>query len=320
MLNNPLVSIIMPAYNAEKYIRSAIDSILDQSYSNFELLIADDASTDNSRTILEQYQDKRIKRFYNEQNIGVALTRNKLIKLSSGNLIALQDADDISFPTRIEEQVNAFLTQLKLTMCGVYADVFSKNEKILEHYSPPVEHDKILIGLKECPQFVCASIMFKKEVAEKLGGYREFFNRINAEDYDFTYRVAQEYFTTNIPKTLYKIRSNPHSLTRKANYLYRAFLYNHIIVQRLAIQRNENGMDSLQLNNIGVVEGWLKELDKPYKKDRSLYYREMAAKNLSVKLADNALVYALRAIIINPLKIINYRTLFYCLRKTFFYV
>ncbi len=101
----PLISVILPVYNSEAYIRESIDSILNQSYSNFEFLILNDGSSDNSEEIILSYKDPRIK-YHKHPNCGLAGTLNKGLELSKGELIARQDQDDISLPQRFEKQVN----------------------------------------------------------------------------------------------------------------------------------------------------------------------------------------------------------------------
>lgn len=94
--NLPLVSVIMPVYNSAKYLNEAIDSILNQTYENIELIVIDDGSSDNSVDLIKKYNSSKIRFFQNEKNIGVSATRNKAIDLSNGKYIALMDSDDIS--------------------------------------------------------------------------------------------------------------------------------------------------------------------------------------------------------------------------------
>lgn len=105
-----LVSIIMPAYNCSRFIREAIDSVLAQTYTAWELLIVDDCSTDDTAAIIASYQDERIHYFRNEQNSGAALSRNKALREAKGKYIAFLDADDSWMPEKIEKQV-AFMEQ-----------------------------------------------------------------------------------------------------------------------------------------------------------------------------------------------------------------
>ena len=107
---SPKVSIIMPVYNTASFLKEAIESILSQTYSNFEFIIINDGSTDSSKSIIESFNDPRIKVINNEHNIGIIATRNKGLTYAQGEYIACMDSDDISLPTRIEKQVKYFLT------------------------------------------------------------------------------------------------------------------------------------------------------------------------------------------------------------------
>jgi glycosyltransferase involved in cell wall biosynthesis len=113
----PLVSVLMPAFNSELYIAEAIDSILNQTYSNIELIIFDDGSTDNTRAVIEQYQDPRVIKILSDENYGVVRARNEMIDRARGQYIALMDADDIADPTRIEKQL-AILEGDNCDICG----------------------------------------------------------------------------------------------------------------------------------------------------------------------------------------------------------
>lgn len=106
MNNCELVSIIMPCYNAEKFISFSIESVLKQTYRNWELIIVDDYSSDKSVELVRQFNDSRIKLFINEENLGAALSRNKALKEAKGKWIAFLDADDIWLETKLEEQIN----------------------------------------------------------------------------------------------------------------------------------------------------------------------------------------------------------------------
>jgi len=121
----PLVSVSMPAFNAERYIGEAIESILSQTYTNFELIIIDDGSTDQTREIINRYHDPRIVKIFSDQNRGLIATRNQIAQLARGKYLALLDADDRAFPNRLELQVN-FLEQGIADLCG--ADHWTLNQ------------------------------------------------------------------------------------------------------------------------------------------------------------------------------------------------
>jgi glycosyltransferase involved in cell wall biosynthesis len=117
MRATPLVSVIMPAYNAEKYIAEAMHSILNQTYTNIELIVFDDGSSDQTRHVINQLHDDRIIKVLSDQNRGVVYARNAMIDLAKGKYIALMDADDISDPSRLEKQVNS-LEAGECDLCG----------------------------------------------------------------------------------------------------------------------------------------------------------------------------------------------------------
>lgn len=113
----PKISVIMPAYNAERYIREAIDSILRQTWSDFELIIIDDGSTDSTAAIIAEYTDNRIRFCPNAQNMGVAATLNRGLELACGAYIARMDADDISLPERFAKQAAYLDAHPDVTVC-----------------------------------------------------------------------------------------------------------------------------------------------------------------------------------------------------------
>jgi glycosyltransferase involved in cell wall biosynthesis len=113
----PLVSVLMPAFNSELYVAEAIDSILNQTYSNIELIIFDDGSKDNTRAVIEKYQDPRVIKILSDTNYGVVRARNEMIDRARGQYIALMDADDIADPARIEKQL-AILEGGNCEVCG----------------------------------------------------------------------------------------------------------------------------------------------------------------------------------------------------------
>jgi glycosyltransferase involved in cell wall biosynthesis len=117
MKNTPLVSVLMPAYNSELYIAEAIQSILNQTYQNIELIIFDDGSSDKTRQVIEGFTDPRIIKILSDQNYGVVRARNEMIDRASGQYIALMDADDIADPSRLEKQIS-ILESGQYDLCG----------------------------------------------------------------------------------------------------------------------------------------------------------------------------------------------------------
>src|SRR6185369_12980087 len=124
----PLISVVLPVYNGEEYLRESIDSILKQSYSNFEFLILNDGSSDRSEEIIQSYSDPRIK-YHKHANCGLAATLNKGIELAKGEYIARQDQDDISLPTRLEKQITFLENHSEYAMVGTGSKIWRANKK-----------------------------------------------------------------------------------------------------------------------------------------------------------------------------------------------
>lgn len=194
MTDTPLVSVIIPCYNAEKYVEQAVRSIMEQSYKNLEILITDDCSTDNTLTILQKLanEDSRIKIFQNETNQRIVKTLNALIKNSHGKYIARMDADDISLPERIEKQVELLEMHDDISFCGTNVFIIDEVGKILNKTNLPISYKENKFFLAYYSTFSHPTVMFKAGVY-KQNLYSEDF--IYAEDYELWCRL---FFSKNI--------------------------------------------------------------------------------------------------------------------------
>jgi glycosyltransferase EpsE len=194
-----LISIIMSVYNAESSVEDSINSILNQTYENFEFLILDDYSTDKTTEILDSYKskDKRIKIIYNNQNIGLTKSLNKLISMSNAELIARQDADDVSLPNRLKAQLK-YINKYNLDACTSRAYVKSSKRKIPKFsYLLP---DNLVIRYKN--PYIHGSLIIKKEILNKLGNYDE--NFYYAQDYKlFNDLLQNKYKIKTVKQPLY---------------------------------------------------------------------------------------------------------------------
>ncbi len=214
-MSTPLISILMPAYNCEKYIREAIDSILNQSHVNFELLIADDASTDGTKSIIESYTDARIKLHHNDRNLGYLMTSNKLISHCKGDFISFQDADDSCVNNRLELLLNEFGKNKELGCVGSFVSRINEAGAIQETISLKCSYNEIRADLPGFFNCVGSALMVKKEVIEKLGLYETYFDRIGSEDLYWYGIIVHQYETVNIPLALYNYRSTPNSISNE---------------------------------------------------------------------------------------------------------
>src|SRR5688572_20082581 len=128
-MHKPLVTVLMPVYNAEKYLREAMDSILKQTLTDFEFLIIDDGSKDNSVDIINAYTDPRIRLVKNEHNLGISKTLNRGIEMASAELIARMDADDISYPARLQNQYDYFQKNPECALLSTWARMVTEDNE-----------------------------------------------------------------------------------------------------------------------------------------------------------------------------------------------
>ncbi len=268
-----LVSIVMPAYNAEKYIAESVNSILSQSYQNFELLIADDCSTDRTKELLSTFNDSRILFYHNESNLGYLKTCNKLFSLCKGELVTFQDADDISVPDRIEKQVNEFLKDKELGICtsnSVMID--SAGKKIMsrqwaidyEKFRNDADYEALLCG---------ATIMLKSDLLREIGLYHEYFNRLGGEDYEWFFRAVCKGKGVHMNEELYLYRI--HNSAVKVNNTAPRTIYIHDIIHEI---RNHFILNQEYLLD-GKHEVELKSLEEKFEKE----FRDEPSKAFRIK-------------------------------------
>lgn len=213
-LEMPLVSVLMPAFNTEAYIADSIESILRQSFKNFELVILDDASSDRTYEVIQNYakKDERIRVYKNKKNLNIAETRNKLVDLALGIYIAWQDADDISTPDRLESQVKCLEKYEKVGMVGGFLQFFGddKKESIRKYNKLDKDIRKNIFFYSPVAQPVA---MIRKEALTTTGKYGK--NLSPAEDIDMSFRIGENWEFYNIQKVLLKYRNHYNSSTYK---------------------------------------------------------------------------------------------------------
>ena len=212
--SKPLVSVLMPAYNASEYIEEAIKSVLEQTYTNFELLILDDCSTDNTLDIITKYENKdsRIKVFRNESNQKIVRSRNKLFELAKGQFYLIHDADDISVNTRIADQLALMQSDDKIGVCGGFLQSFNSNGNLdLRKYE--TEDAEIRKRIFKSSPLAQPSCMIRKEAIIDCGNYSEDFPV--AEDIELWYRIGRKYKFANVPKILLYYREQENNATHK---------------------------------------------------------------------------------------------------------
>jgi len=208
----PKVSVVMAVYNDGCYVREAIDSILRQTFEDFEFIIVNDASTDNTKDILLSYQDQRIQVIDNHENFGIPRSLNKGLKLTQGKYIARHDGDDISEPERLAKQVAFLEANPDICLVGTWYKKIDSQGNCLGNREVPCDCTDLRWDLLFYCPFAHSTIMFERSrVMEKTGGYNEAFRA--AQDYDFWSRIARELPVANLNEYLVKYRVNPSSIT-----------------------------------------------------------------------------------------------------------
>jgi len=240
-MKNPKVTVLMSVYNGEKYLREAIDSILAQTFKNFEFLIVNDGSTDKTAEILKSYKDSRIKIISNEKNIGLTKSLNKGLKAAKGNYIARQDADDVSMPERLEKEVEFLEQNRNVGLVGTDYLFINEKGKVVHIVKCLNGSRELKEKLLEGNQFGHGSVMLRRECIDEVGTYREEFKF--AQDYDFYLRIAEVYDVANISEPLYQWRINVKSVSVKEKMFQDKYAS---LAIELAKERKRFGKDKLQ--------------------------------------------------------------------------
>lgn len=209
MNNNILVSVIMPVYNTEKYLWEAIESILNQSFKNFEFIIIDDFSDDWSFELLQKYEkkDERIKLYRNEENKWVVRTRNILLdKVSDKSIyIAIMDADDLSEISRLEKEVNYLESNLDYSIVWSNINIINEKWKINWSRKYPEDNSEVSNIIWKKSPLAQPAVMIRKSSLGKIGVYNEDFER--CQDYELWFRFFDNWFKIwNIQEKLLKYR------------------------------------------------------------------------------------------------------------------
>jgi len=212
MINdNPKISVIMSVFNGEKYLKESIESVLNQTFRDFEFIIIDDGSDDETPEILKKYtkKDKRIKVIANSENIGLTKSLNKAVRASRGKYIARIDADDIVLPERFDRQVKFMDSNLEVGIVGSSYYLISEEGEIIDKKIPPLRDKELRRVIIRHNVFCHSSIMVRKEALERAGFYDE--NWRSAQDYELYFRIAKYFKLANLKESLVCWRVNKNS-------------------------------------------------------------------------------------------------------------
>lgn len=266
MNNLPLISVILPVYNCENYIEDAVYSILDQTITDFELIIIDDASTDKTLKIINKLDEPRIKIVTKRQNSGLIHSLNLGFEMSKGKYIARMDGDDISVPNRFEKQLDILENNPDIIVCGSWIQHFGKSEITVKHKE---NHNEIVAQMLLNCSLSMGSAMFNREV---LSVYKFNESKKHVEDYDFWSRVAWIGKFYNIQEVLYYYRVHERQVSSIFNnkqvqgdlliklFLFKKLSYNtakykdDLIIKMILLNQ------SINLKELNLFLNWIKEL------------------------------------------------------------
>ena len=201
----PNVTVLMAVYNGERYLRRAVDSILRQTYEEFEFLIIDDASTDCTAEILSSIRDPRIKVLRNDKNIRLGASLNRGLEEAKGEFIVRQDADDISLPTRMERQCGFMFSNPGIGVLGSQMKVIDSEEKEVGNYRVPLTHGGICWGLFFGYSFGHPAVIMRRSLVLSVDGYKH----TGSEDYDLWTRLVPKTRFANLAESFVLYRRHP---------------------------------------------------------------------------------------------------------------
>lgn len=240
----PSVSVVIPAYNAGRFLLPAVQSILAQTFTDFELIVIDDGSTDGSIATLSVFNDDRLRIERNDLNLGLVATRNKGLHLAKATLMAILDSDDIAKPDRLEKQVKRFRSDPDLALLGTCADIIDDDGTVVSEIDVWLYvHDDIRRELLNGNRFVQSSVMLRVDAARAVGGYPDYPDI--AEDYALWLRLAEDYRVANLPERLVQYRVHGAQVSqRKIRHMREAADFVRMQAwQRLAQLGKTNGIN-----------------------------------------------------------------------------
>ncbi len=210
----PMVSVLMPVYNAGKFLAPAIESIRKQTVTNFELLIIDDGSTDKTPTILKRYtkKDKRIRIFRNKKNVGLVKSLNSIIKKTRGAYVARMDADDIAYPKRFEKQIALLESNPRLVACGGQVEIIDEKGKIIAEKKFPIDPATCYNTIMNVMVIQPPALMARGKIFRTLKYENHLFKN---DDISMHFKLLKFGQFSNVEDTIFQYRRRPDSLTHK---------------------------------------------------------------------------------------------------------
>ncbi len=248
----PKITVLMPVFNGEAYLREAVESVLSQDYSDFELLAVDDGSKDGSASILESYADPRLRILRNPKNLGIVGAMQAGLNAASGKFVARMDADDVCLPSRLRLQLEYMESHLQTQLLGTACELIDSNGRVCGQYAGPP--DPLLVDWEMLFRnpLVHSTVMFRRETVVKLGGYRDVVPY--AEDYDLWSRIAASPRSVAVlPESLLRLRKHESQVS----VVYRERMAKSANAVSLNAIRNAIG-ETPPAEAVFLLQGWVK--------------------------------------------------------------
>jgi len=290
-MKKPTFSVILPVFNGERYLRTAIESILSQSYHDYEFIIIDDGSTDKSRKVIDSFSDKRIIKIVQKKNLGLISTLNHGLKIAQGNYIARMDQDDLSDPSRLEKQLKALQSSGELAVVGSLYAAIDENSKFITVAAQPIGIHDIRFGLTSQNCFGHGSIVIdRSKIPSELLKYPEEYE--HAEDYALWVMLSyQNIKMYNVPEILYSWRYHSRSISNTASREQQE------TVNRILYLQNSRRLD------FGFIDIWTFFINAFFRlPDKMVYKNRVVKSNLKKTYQYILIQYAVKVFGERPLR------------------
>lgn len=259
-MKTPLVTLLLPIYNGAADLRKAIDSVLGQTFGDFEVIAINDGSKDNSAALLNAVDDPRV-RVIHQDNMGLAATLNRGLSMAEGSLVARQDQDDFSHPERLAKQVHYLQAHPDCVLLGTAAEIWVGDEPTDRAHDHPTAHPVLAFDLLFNNPFVHSSVMMRRDAVLSIGGYTTDKARQPPEDYELWSRLARCGQIANLPERLLVYREVPQSMSRAGPNPFLDRLVT-LSAENLALANDQDQVDTVVLDVAALTHSAFHRLSK----------------------------------------------------------
>ena len=262
-----MLSVIMSVYNDRVFLPQAVRSVLQQTWKDFEFIIADDGSTDGTGELLDELarQDSRITVIH-QQNMGLTKTLNKLIRLSTARYIARQDSDDLSHPERFARQIAYLEKHPDVMLLGTSGHIINADGKVLKTEHQVTGSGRLARALRSRNCFIHGSVMFRRNCFDEAGLYYEEY--AYAQDYDLFLRISERFKVENLCEPLYFYRIHPDSISAR----------------KCAVQQHMAAIirEAARMRRKGKINSWSEDVYEMLDRRMSTPFRKRLERSLSI--------------------------------------